>query len=136
MIRRPPRSTRTDTLFSYTTLFRSRDRAGVDDVTDEGTLRVAGTLPCTHVREERLEQLDIVAGRTHPTGVVATVRRGRALGAVHDRGAEREAALQPTHGVGLRGGIGVLRAHPGVFVRGETSVVEEFVEPADRKRVV
>src|SRR3546814_2378931 len=30
MIRRPPRSTRTDTLFPYTTLFRSRD--GVDDV--------------------------------------------------------------------------------------------------------
>src|SRR3546814_4536986 len=27
MIRRPPRSTRTDTLFPYTTLFRSRDRA-------------------------------------------------------------------------------------------------------------
>src|SRR3546814_9065588 len=31
MIRRPPRSTRTDTLFPYTTLFRSRglDRVGV-----------------------------------------------------------------------------------------------------------
>src|SRR3546814_17524406 len=28
MIRRPPRSTRTDTLFPYTTLFRSRDGAG------------------------------------------------------------------------------------------------------------
>src|SRR3546814_20224759 len=27
MIRRPPRSTRTDTLFPYTTLFRSSDRA-------------------------------------------------------------------------------------------------------------
>src|SRR3546814_14676232 len=27
MIRRPPRSTRTDTLFPYTTLFRSRSRA-------------------------------------------------------------------------------------------------------------
>src|SRR3546814_2592505 len=27
MIRRPPRSTRTDTLFPYTTLFRSQDRA-------------------------------------------------------------------------------------------------------------
>src|SRR3546814_10118858 len=26
MLRRPPRSTRTDTLFPYTTLFRSRDR--------------------------------------------------------------------------------------------------------------
>src|SRR3546814_20922415 len=28
MIRRPPRSTRTDTLFPYTTLFRSRTRVG------------------------------------------------------------------------------------------------------------
>src|SRR3546814_5976231 len=28
MIRRPPRSTRTDTLFPYTTLFRSRGRGG------------------------------------------------------------------------------------------------------------
>src|SRR3546814_2419503 len=30
MIRRPPRSTRTDTLFPYTTLFRSDRRAAVD----------------------------------------------------------------------------------------------------------
>src|SRR3546814_6824232 len=30
MIRRPPRSTRTDTLFPYTTLFRSLTRAGRD----------------------------------------------------------------------------------------------------------
>src|SRR3546814_6667878 len=30
MIRRPPRSTRTDTLFPYTTLFRSRAGAGSD----------------------------------------------------------------------------------------------------------
>src|SRR3546814_10181203 len=28
MLRRPPISTRTDTLFPYTTLFRSRDRSG------------------------------------------------------------------------------------------------------------
>src|SRR3546814_3643805 len=28
MLRRPPRSTRTDTLFPYTTLFRSRHQAG------------------------------------------------------------------------------------------------------------
>src|SRR3546814_5431656 len=31
MIRRPPRSTRTDTLFPYTTLFRSRRIVGFDD---------------------------------------------------------------------------------------------------------
>src|SRR3546814_14329403 len=30
MIRRPPRSTRTDTLFPYTTLFRSQPRCGVE----------------------------------------------------------------------------------------------------------
>src|SRR3546814_16775058 len=30
MIRRPPRSTRTDTLFPYTTLFRSVDGIGLD----------------------------------------------------------------------------------------------------------
>src|SRR3546814_4019041 len=47
MIRRPPRSTRTDTLFPYTTLYRSRDQrgdlgqadvqpgAGADDEQDE-----------------------------------------------------------------------------------------------------
>src|SRR3546814_11281284 len=32
MIRRPPRSTRTDTLFPYTTLFRSRVASGTEEV--------------------------------------------------------------------------------------------------------
>src|SRR3546814_19266196 len=36
MIRRPPRSTRTDTLFPYTTLFRSADPIGA---VDDGTQR-------------------------------------------------------------------------------------------------
>src|SRR3546814_4309627 len=37
MIRRPPRSTRTDTLFPYTTLFRSRHRpAAVEDALRAG----------------------------------------------------------------------------------------------------
>src|SRR3546814_1173451 len=37
MIRRPPRSTRTDTLFPYTTLFRS---IGPDEVEPDGQSRV------------------------------------------------------------------------------------------------
>src|SRR3546814_3361191 len=41
MIRRPPRSTRTDTLFPYTTLFRSR-RARCSRRDDEGTARFSG----------------------------------------------------------------------------------------------
>src|SRR3546814_5987226 len=39
MIRRPPRSTRTDTLFPYTTLFRSRAQHEVD-------AKVVGVAPC------------------------------------------------------------------------------------------
>src|SRR3546814_6997388 len=49
MIRRPPRSTRTDTLFPYTTLFRSgRNAAAVisalDDVTDVQILQSPSVL--------------------------------------------------------------------------------------------
>src|SRR3546814_13391363 len=48
MIRRPPRSTRTDTLFPYTTLFRSlKDptktkqlRKALDDMAEEGVTQV------------------------------------------------------------------------------------------------
>src|SRR3546814_12739873 len=36
MIRRPPRSTRTDTLFPYTTLFRSKRASGALDPGDAG----------------------------------------------------------------------------------------------------
>src|SRR3546814_14503362 len=53
MIRRPPRSTRTDTLFPYTTLFRSRDEP--DDVRDlrhgQDIVRsAAGGEPCPWAR--------------------------------------------------------------------------------------
>src|SRR3546814_19017505 len=37
MIRRPPRSTRTDTLFPYTTLFRSLDRLGISRAVFSGS---------------------------------------------------------------------------------------------------
>src|SRR3546814_2279800 len=40
MIRRPPRSTRTDTLFPYTTLFRSRQLGNGDRVEIGGRQRV------------------------------------------------------------------------------------------------
>src|SRR3546814_20357494 len=43
MIRRPPRSTRTDTLFPYTTLFRSSD-------TSRGAAMVEAALACLDAR--------------------------------------------------------------------------------------
>src|SRR3546814_8497134 len=43
MLRRPPRSTRTDTLFPYTTLFRSRQhRCGFRTGEAAGNLRTSG----------------------------------------------------------------------------------------------
>src|SRR3546814_14751965 len=40
MFRRPPRSTRTDTLFPYTTLFRSLELCVVDDLDDHPISRM------------------------------------------------------------------------------------------------
>src|SRR3546814_17172447 len=62
MIRRPPRSTRTDTLFPYTTLFRSADRC-VEPAKDPGSAaHNRGTFgdrdgeadPAAHFRDLRL----------------------------------------------------------------------------------
>src|SRR3546814_5547025 len=52
MIRRPPRSTRTDTLFPYTTLFRSSEvyRAGIESI--------------AHGQTEAARALDLSALRT------------------------------------------------------------------------
>src|SRR3546814_5947908 len=51
MIRRPPRSTRTDTLFPYTTLFRSGDLVGQQ-------------------HPVRLRDLDVAGGHHQPVGLV------------------------------------------------------------------
>src|SRR3546814_15400256 len=45
MIRRPPRSTRTDTLFPYTTLFRSLDRIARGRVLDDAGLPIGADTP-------------------------------------------------------------------------------------------
>src|SRR3546814_18333890 len=42
MLRRPPRSTRTDTLFPYTTLFRSETLSTLDGLVRAGKLRYLG----------------------------------------------------------------------------------------------
>src|SRR3546814_19796685 len=51
MIRLPPRSTRTDTLFPYTTLCRARCVSG--EATDKVFQRVAAKVIAAHGREER-----------------------------------------------------------------------------------
>src|SRR3546814_1307429 len=81
MIRRPPRSTRTDTLFPYTTRFRSplerverierlarRERVGIDASQGfaQRVLRGGG-----HFGERRGEQRQVVEPRRQSTGLLA-----------------------------------------------------------------
>src|SRR3546814_20737773 len=64
MIRRPPRSTRTDTLFPYTTLFRSRGQRQQQQsaqkrrkiLVEEQDHRQADALPVGHMPEESRAQ--------------------------------------------------------------------------------
>src|SRR3546814_9250257 len=73
MIRRPPKSTRTDTLFPYTTLFRS---AVTGPTADRGALAAQGARPRGHGRGHL--RLDAAATR-HPRrrGSRVAPRRGR-----------------------------------------------------------
>src|SRR3546814_16428857 len=66
MIRRPPRSTRTDTLFPYTTLFRSIEsaRAAEDAGEDAGAVSGCGTAGGGRGADtDRASALSLVAAR-------------------------------------------------------------------------
>src|SRR3546814_20182496 len=82
MIRRPPRSTRTDTLFPYTTLFRSHRNRLVQPVAAELSLRHLRVVP--RVRE-RLQVHPLgrgpvsLAERLHALRTHLQVPRGRRL---------------------------------------------------------
>src|SRR3546814_7380823 len=79
MIRRPPRSTRTDTLFPYTTLFRARQR---EQIGSAGAHPMASR--CRHHRRVRC-LLPAAVGRR---------RRGR-QGALHGVLRQRGARIHP-----------------------------------------
>src|SRR3546814_5944563 len=90
MIRRPPRSTRTDTLFPYTTLFRSVGDDGADVAATDDAQRLAGQL---HAHEARLLPLaglrravrggDLARQREHQRDGVLGGGDGVAVGRVH-----------------------------------------------------
>src|SRR3546814_4798482 len=62
MIRRPPRSTRTDTLFPYTTLFRSQALgAGVAELAGEGAADLAGDAERAAVFLGNVDGLNLLA---------------------------------------------------------------------------
>src|SRR3546814_7310457 len=76
MIRRPPRSTRTDTLFPYTTLFRScADRRGADG----GARATAGAGPLQRQTPSSGRTVDpvLASGRWRLDAAVHVVLSGR-----------------------------------------------------------
>src|SRR3546814_7746737 len=95
MIRRPPRSTRTDTLFPSTTLFRSRREPRLRG--DRGLHR--HDLRLAEVHPRLVQPLD--AARL--SGAVGAVRRGAAEPAAAGLGAAAGAALR-LGGAGAAGG--------------------------------
>src|SRR3546814_17649042 len=86
MLRRPPRSTRTDTLFPYTSLFRS-------DVGNEGHEEAVGTMavaPDSIHRVESIEEVDALPAVEQPVALLAqTTLSHRDWSAVADHTAER-----------------------------------------------
>src|SRR3546814_6357989 len=81
MIRRPPRSTRTDTLFPYTTLFRSLDEGAIDGI--EAALRRQADDPLADVDQP-----------VHPVARLAEGGAGAGDLAVHRlQGGDEAAAL-------------------------------------------
>src|SRR3546814_15524757 len=96
MIRRPPRSTRTDTLFPYTTLFRSGFRPGADPQSSPTSAPIAH--PPARITlvgnpavafaaaspNSSLESLWIRrCGITPPVAPVAYIRLGTEIGRAH-----------------------------------------------------
>src|SRR3546814_1562848 len=75
MIRRPPRSTRTDTLFPYTTLFRSAGQQSAIDSSLEGRVAVIADHPVRSQREADLLAQETLAktAKAMVKGAVAVV---------------------------------------------------------------
>src|SRR3546814_10637395 len=80
MIRRPPRYTRTDTLFPYTTLFRSRIRA-TDRLQAEADARSARTQRQGHADRDRRADYRRRLGLSPPRAARCQARAAEGRGA-------------------------------------------------------
>src|SRR3546814_7282655 len=101
MIRRPPRSTRTDTLFPYTTLFRSvgRCHAGISQSSTVGGARAGRAARARSGFSSKARHPYPCAGRCHAEGWPQRGRRdgyGVGIGIVQgaDRSEEHTSELQ------------------------------------------
>src|SRR3546814_9317056 len=94
MLRRPPRSTRTDSLFPYTTLFRSAAfearRVFGDDIEVARRIEQAGT---------QQEQIVVVRGDTFVMPEIARVRLAAEVGRSEEHTSEHQSLMRITYAV-------------------------------------
>src|SRR3546814_7167191 len=85
MIRRPPRSTRTDTLFPYTTLFRStKDRISLERSSPGVVGHRVSILGGLQRRSFKLGDLCLINSSLNPTSLFLRQHPGRDLNPIHD----------------------------------------------------
>src|SRR3546814_8389534 len=89
MIRRPPRSTRTDTLFPYTTLFRSGQRA--ESTASPCCLHPK---PCWTQRASSVSEAAIVKSSARPPPAIRSIRRSATGDGSPERSEEHTSELQ------------------------------------------
>src|SRR3546814_10365090 len=104
MIRRPPRSTRTDTLFPYTTLFRSLvvrvgDEAAVGDLEAADGEVVGGGAGDGHEVERAAHELDVVVVRSeeHTSELQSLMRISYAVFCLKTKSNNRFSSLSRQH---------------------------------------
>src|SRR3546814_5863468 len=99
MIRRPPRSTRTDTLFPYTTLFRAVDLLGLQAVSTFVVERdVERVLPAGElIRGLRAVEQGLVAGQRCLRIDQATLQNEQAAVAIVEQGDRKSTRLNSSH---------------------------------------
>src|SRR3546814_1824101 len=97
MIRRPPRSTRTDTLFPYTTLFRSPDRRHPHRAVAGARQRLGRFCRCSAHRlrsEEHTSELQSLMRISYAVFCLKKKKKIKKLKAEHDQGPK---AIQETN---------------------------------------
>src|SRR3546814_12839645 len=106
MRRRPPRSTRTDTLFPYTTLFRSDDGAGLNIAAIREQVRRSG-LPDPE-DEEDLAQTIFLPGFSTSPNVTRLSGRGVGLDAVKSKVEALRGRVSVSLGEGKETGLALI----------------------------